>query len=307
MLPLLAEYDLGTIKSIKLVKRGLENKNYRILTSEGGYFLRIYHGRTSEQHVRFEIAALKLLHRKGFPVAVVVSTKSKKDLIVIDGHVCVLFTMLGGRHDFRHTKQHMRQIGTIIAEIHLATMGKRFPHASARKRIAPATIRKRYATHIGSVRKRFPSIAARLDNIIKHVPEPNLRIPASLVHADLHDEATLFRNGMLVGIVDWDDAFYGPCLMDIGVVLECWCVKEGKIDYTLAREFIRAYERKRKFTKEEKASLYDYCLLVPMWFSTHLMQPGYLDSPEGRWSMRFVLRAVEAVIADKNLAKRLLR
>jgi len=99
-----------------------------------------------------------------------------------------------------------------------------------------------------------------------------LALPQAILHGDIHENNVLFQcvNGyeFVSGVVDWDDCYYGPQIMDFIKGFFFWCISKtatpGNDDFHLDvfdDDIIKAYKttyentRGFKFTMEERNSL----------------------------------------------------
>lgn len=98
--------------------------------------------------------------------------------------------------------------------------------------------------------------------------EENLQknLPIGYIHADIHDDNVLFSldERKLVAVLDFDDMYVGPLLIDIALTLCLWSSIGSQFNFDYAKEFLRVYqeERQMRLTEDEWNLLEVYCYLT---------------------------------------------
>jgi homoserine kinase type II len=267
----LRHYSLGKILSRKRIKRGIENENFYVHTTKGRYVLRKYaHSDATRKYIAFELQALESI--KDLQVPHIIPTKSGK-WIVEEGGFYVLFSYIPGEHIRKFNPSHLHQLGSFLGKLHAQT--KHYPSSSIRKIISLSTTKQRL--------KKYPACRKYLP-VASSLKLPIL--PKSLIHADIHDEAVIFSNGKLTGVVDWDDCHVNACVIDLFLVMEWWCLEKGKLDFQLWRSFLKGYEMERKLSSNEKRYFIQYGRLVLLWYISYLHQKQYRSLPMAKLALK---------------------
>ena len=269
-------YHLGKIKSTQILTKGIENLNIRIDTDQGKYVFRIYQNpavRTKE-YITFELELLQFLAKKRLPVPKVMPTKKGEVLVKVGGYQGCLFTFIDGKDTASGKAWQAEQVGSFLGKLHKTTKSFNSEYAKHRRIINPTETRRLLTERIKA--SQAPSLAEKLVSFQTHLP-PSLPkdLPEGCVHVDLHDESALFRDKRLVGVLDWDDAFYGPLLFDFPVPLTWYCVWKGRIDFHLTKALLDGYEKHRKITEKEKKMLWPFCFLVGLWYVSYMLDSRF--------------------------------
>jgi Ser/Thr protein kinase RdoA (MazF antagonist) len=81
------------------------------------------------------------------------------------------------------------------------------------------------------------------------------QLPRGVVHHDAHCQNVLFRDGRLVALIDFDDAYEGYLVADVVRLMESWATDWRRLDppdLTKAVRVVREYERHRPLTQAER-------------------------------------------------------
>jgi Ser/Thr protein kinase RdoA (MazF antagonist) len=109
-----------------------------------------------------------------------------------------------------------------------------------------------------SIRHKIPREFRKQYDIVRKVLL-SVRLPKGFprgpIHVDIKPENVLVRQGKLVGVLDFDNSYVGPYLVDIGKAVTWWCIKRGKINMKHFAALILGYEQKRKLTDPERKFL----------------------------------------------------
>ncbi|PIR82998.1 hypothetical protein COU19_02955 [Candidatus Kaiserbacteria bacterium CG10_big_fil_rev_8_21_14_0_10_56_12] len=121
------------------------------------------------------------------------------------------------------------------------------------------------------------------------------------MHIDLKPENTLFVRGRLSGVVDFDNPYTGPLILDLANTLMWFCSSKGVFDVARARTICRAFVSKRIPTPAEKAALFDayhYAVL------SHVLMDIYLeyskDYPSIRIPESYMLWGVDNLLSAEQ-------
>ena len=95
----------------------------------------------------------------------------------------------------------------------------------------------------------------------------SLKLPRAVIHADLFRDNVLFRDGEVVGVVDFYGAGTDCLILDIAIAVNDWCLNaEGLVDEEKRIVFLRAYERERKLGAVERIHLLEALQLAATCF-----------------------------------------
>ena len=286
LLPILAEYELGTYISHVPLTAGTVETNIRLTTTRGNYVFRLYENRTYES-VLFEGAVIEHLTRHDYPCAGLYRSCAGEMAGILGGKPYAIFEFIEGEHLEHPNQAQQQQLVEHIAKLHLLTEGFQPPHMEKRWNYNPKLLIRlaeqetRKIGDANAIRKLawYKSEIAKLD-----LPE---ELPRGVVHGDFHFSNILFQDGQFKALIDFDDANYTALLFDIIAVNEpfkaafdhdTWSTfpmdRQGPetdiFDFTELQRILDIYTAIRPINELEKHHLYDVCKLMVfvdcIWF-----------------------------------------
>lgn len=260
--------ELGAIKEITRFRSGQINESHYLKTDQGEYVLRIYRHK-KEQEIAFEVALLNIL--KGFPVPAVAPIHGKE--IIKFGLSCaILYKYIPGKNLKSFTSSQRKSVGRALAAIHNKT--KDFKWAGKRNEYYNFTNEKinlfSRTVDKSSIpfKKRFQEIKA---DSIKYRLRPSL--PSGGIHVDVKPENVLFYKGSLSGIIDFDNSYIGPLVLDLAKTIMWFGLYNKKMNLAYARDIYRGYTSARKLTALEYKELHTAIMFA---HASHLFDVFYM-------------------------------
>ena len=116
---LLENYNIGSLENFKGVLEGVENTNYKIITSQDTFILTIFEKRVKEQELPFFIELQNHLSKKNIKCPSPIPNRNGKYINTIIDKPCVLISFLEGKKMNNATSYHCHQIGELAANIHV--------------------------------------------------------------------------------------------------------------------------------------------------------------------------------------------
>lgn len=265
------KWPIGRITGIHLLKKGVINKMYKIRAVHGAYILRMYTSKNA-QEVSFEIALLK--HIRGLPVPRIIQS-GDQDIVYLNSLPAVIYKFIEGAQARKLNKEQREDIGVFLAQFH--KKGKHFRHKGRRPRIysfsrAKRTLLEREVTKkfSGALLNRFFSIARDVSHFA-----PNDRLPRGPIHVDIKPENVLFSNGKLSGVIDFDNAYIGPFLLDLAKSMAWFGLEKKRFDIQQAFDIYAGYISVRSLTSQEYKELYK---VLKFAFASHLYVDYYMKA-----------------------------
>ena len=111
----LENYNIGSLDKFKGVLEGVENTNYKVITSQDTFILTIFEKRVKEQELPFFIELQNYLSKKNIKCPSPISNKNGQYINTIEDKPCVLMSFLEGKKINNATSYHCRQIGELVA------------------------------------------------------------------------------------------------------------------------------------------------------------------------------------------------
>ncbi|MEM9682550.1 MAG: homoserine kinase [Pseudomonadota bacterium] len=249
-----AEYDIGEVLSCKGIAEGVENSNYLLHTGTGPYILTLYERRVAPEDLPYFLGLMEHLADKGIPCPTPLHGRDGKSLRTLCGRPAAIITFLAGMWPRRIHPFHCAELGTALADFHLA--GASFDQSRSN------------SLSVDAWRPLFESCADRADAV-----EQGLRtrlsdeldyleanwpatLPTGICHADLFPDNVFFRNDKLSGIIDFYFACNDALAYDVSICLNAWCFeRDGSFNVTKARLLLSSYRKRRPFSDEELDAL----------------------------------------------------
>lgn len=254
---LLAAYDAGELASAIGIAEGVENSNYLLVTERGveevKYILTIFEKRVQEEELPFFTGLMEHLAEKGVPCPLPIRAKDGEVIRrTPGGKPAVLVSFLTGRSVRQVQNQHVREIGEMMARMHLAA--KDYP-AKRVNGLSLAGWRKLFEKTAPRADELLPglrhAIADELHYLMNAWPAP-AALPSGVVHADLFPDNVFFREGRLSGVIDFYFACNDAWMYDLTITMNAWCFEsDGSFNVTKARHLLAGYQSVRRLTEAE--------------------------------------------------------
>ena len=293
---ILKKSSLGELISpIEHLTNGWTNLTFKFTTKpdDKTYVLRVYLPGTlrnvSLENVRFEVDFLRYLFEEmHLPVAPMIDPPGL--FTMNNGNPAGIFPFIHGIKYLDRPETPVRQlwqtleISRFLGRMHSNIHTKQYPlQSSNRRSINFVNIKyeiihscPEFATEHPDLYQRIRSIA---DQYIQSIPslededqqnlfEKDLEkdLPIGYIHADIHDDNVLFNSTeqRLAAVLDFDDMYIGPLLIDLAMTLPLWCSIGSEIQMNYVEEFLIIYqnERQMSLTKAEWNLLEIYCYLT---------------------------------------------
>lgn len=281
----LENFDLGNLLDLQGIASGIENTNYFVTTSRGRFVLTLFEKLTA-QELPFYLKLMAHLASRGIPCPNPIPDRSHALLGTLNGKPASIVTCLSGKSLENPDARHCREIGTMLAKMHLEGLG--------------------YTEKMENPRGAHWRESA-LPEILPHTNEAEGKLladevhflsgrdfgdlPAGIIHADLFRDNVLFREDGIGGLIDFYFACNDRLLLDIAITVNDWCITPShRLDEEKALALLRAYHEIRPLTAEERRAwpimlrtaalrfwvsrLYDYYLPRPGEL-THAKDPDH--------------------------------
>ena len=289
----LRNYSVGALEKLEPIKAGIENTNYFVTTTQGRYVLTLFE-RLPAAELPFYLNLMAHLARHGIPCPAPIADLADAYLGTLNGKPAALVTRLPGRSIEAPGEAECRELGLLLARLHLA--GRSYPAYLENPR-GP----------------RWWRMAARdlqpfLDAVKRRQLEAELEfqaqrrfadLPRGPVHADLFRDNALFDRGRLSGVIDFYFAGVDCLLYDVAVCANDWCLvdpaADRRLDAARTRAFLAAYHALRPFSPAEREAwpVLLRAAALRFWLSRlhdlHLPRPGELVHAHDPEHFRHVL------------------
>ncbi|MFH1158378.1 MAG: homoserine kinase [Pseudomonadota bacterium] len=247
-------FDLGRLVSLAGIAEGVENTNYKLVTTQGTFVLTLFEKRTKAEDLPFCIAFMEHLRGADIHCPALVGSRRGEKTVPFQGKPAVLAAFLEGDCPRRIEKFHVAAVGATLARMHIA--GEKFWMRRDNGMSLPAW-KKLVAScgkKAGSVAPGlFPFLRKELEYLEKNLPKG---LPAGAVHADLFPDNVFFTGRRLTGVID----FYFSCTetfaYDLMLTLNAWCfAPSGRPDAERMAALLGAYKKERPLSAAESEAL----------------------------------------------------
>jgi homoserine kinase type II len=217
----LSHYDIGVIERIREYRRGSRRAPKLRITAAGGEFLlkRRAPGRDDVRRVAYAHALQRRLAEQDYPVARLVPTRGGSTLVERKARVYELFEFIEGERDDR-SPAAAGEAGRRLGELHRhledrtdadAPTSPSFhdaPGLESAIRQIPSVIAAADPDHrAGDLERRCAFLIAAYRDAARRVEAEGYRDwPRTTLHGDWHPGNLLYRDGTVVGVLDFDSA-----------------------------------------------------------------------------------------------------
>ncbi|MBW8784328.1 MAG: homoserine kinase [Novosphingobium sp.] len=258
---LLAEFDVGALRSAKGIAEGVSNSNWLIETSgrngSGARFiLTMYEMRVAIEDLPFFLGLLDHLAARGCPVPRTIHDRKDRPFRKLGDKAVALIEFLPGVSVSAPTPGQARAVGGALAQVHLA--GADFPHQRVNdfghahwRELADAC----GADALASIDPQLGALVAReLALLAERWPAD---LPRSVIHADLFPDNVLMLGDTVSGLIDFYFACTDLTAYDVAVTHAAWCFDADgrRFDPALGATLLAGYEAVRPLSDRERAAL----------------------------------------------------
>lgn len=259
---LIAQYDVGELRSAKGIAEGVSNSNWLIETSgqkpgaATRFILTMYEKRLNPDELPFFLGLLDHLADNGCPVPRAIHDRAGRSFRLLDGKAVALIEFLPGVSVSLPTVAQTAAVGRALAQVHLAASSFRASRANGMglaewQRLAQA------CTPDG-----LANIAPGLDQLVAGELElleaqwPG-DLPRSVIHADLFPDNVLMLGADVSGLIDFYFACTDITVYDLAVAHAAWCFDATGAHFKPAQSqaLLAAYTDLRPISAQERAAL----------------------------------------------------
>ncbi len=248
---ILAKYNLIPLH-YEGIKDGILNTNYLVFTSKGKFVLRVLEGHRSYEAEKGELDFLLELNTI-IPCSVPCSTVDGEVLIKYNGRMMSLFYFIEGEKLTEINENFLTQIGKLLGKMHLFSKNKVL---NRKTRIDE----KYYFSKINM--EQVPITEEERKNLLSLYEKISMidfsSLPCGVIHNDIFPDNIFVKDGVVSGIIDFNDSTFAPFIFDLGIVINYWIRINNfppEIEKRYVEIFLNSYESVRKLTPEEKSLL----------------------------------------------------
>lgn len=249
-----AHLNAGELVELAPIGAGVENTNYFVTTSVGGWVLTVFE-RLSREQLPFYLRLMQHLARRGAPVPEPRGNAAGELVHSLRGKPAALCTRLPGRHVDAPDAAHCAALGRTLAALHAAAADFALVQPNLRGLAWWQAVAPRLRPFLDTAALRLLDDEMAFQQQLA-ASAAYASLPRAAVHADLFRDNVLFdadAGERLSGCVDFYFAGVDTLLFDLAVCVNDWCLADeaGRIDETRAAALLGAYGGQRSLTAAE--------------------------------------------------------
>ena len=251
---ILKNFNLGELKKIQGIKKGIENTNYLLITTTGKFILTLFEKRVKTKELPFFMDLMLSLNDRQILCPKPIKNKNKKTLFQIKNRQAAICSFVYGKEKTNHTLSECQLIGKNIAKLHM--VGKKIKL----RRVNNLSIKSWIALNQSiktKANKKIPNIYGFINTLLLDLKKkwPS-QLPTGIIHGDLFPDNIFFNKTKFAGFID----FYFSCsdflIYDIAICINAMCFdKKIKFNKLKANALLKGYSSLRKISKKEFTAL----------------------------------------------------
>ncbi len=248
------DYNAGEVVSFKGIAEGVENSNYLLHTTEDKFILTLYEKRVNADDLPFFLGLMEHLAAKGINCATPIADQKGNILKTLCGRPAALISFLEGLSVTRPTSKQCHQLGSAMAEMHLAVSDFKLSRKNDLSVEGWAGLTKKCEERAEECKAGLKKTI--LDEVVYLQENWPDDLPKGIVHADLFPDNVFFLEGELSGLIDYYFACHDILAYDIAICLNAWCFEsDGSFNVTKAAKLIAGYNKIRPLSGDELEAL----------------------------------------------------
>jgi len=251
---ILKNYNLGELKKIQGIKKGIENTNYLLITTTGKFILTLFEKRVQAKELPFFMNLMLSLNDRKILCPKPIKNKNKKTLFQIKNRQAAICSFVYGKEKTSHTLSECRSIGKNIAKLHM--VGEKIKLHRANNLSIKSWIALNQSIKT-KANKKIPNIYGFINTLLLDLKKkwPS-QLPTGIIHGDLFPDNIFFNKRKFAGFID----FYFSCsdflIYDIAICINAMCFdKKIKFNKLKANALLKGYSSQRKISKKEFTAL----------------------------------------------------
>jgi len=250
----LGDYPVGELLSYKGIAEGTENSNFLLHTSAGSFILTLYEKRVEKSDLPFFLGLMDHLAGKGISCPLPVHRHDGGIIGMLAGRPAAIITFLEGMWPRRPAAAHCREVGRVLASMHLA--GADFPMTRPNA-LALDGWRDLWAASRERADEVEAGLAREVDaDFVAFERDWPADLPSGIIHADLFPDNVFFLGEKLSGLIDFYFACNDLLAYDLATCLNAWCFeKDFSYNITKGSALLAGYQSVRPLTEAEKQAL----------------------------------------------------
>ena len=274
-----APYGLEVVDLIP-IQGGIQNTNYFLVAQDGTHYVLTVFEDIDEQAAGELVPVLEHLGQAGLAVAVPLSYAGKA-IHSIKQKPAQIAPRLIGEHPMPASIAQVEAIAVAQAKMHVALKDFPLKRAFVRDHAYWLAVSQEIKPSLSEADKVLLSKLLGLYEALTAIYPDR---PKGFIHSDLFRDNTLFEGDQLQGILDFYELNQDEWLFDIAITLNDFCTEYPQVSLNedKAMAFLKAYDRIRPLTEDEKACLELYLAMAAGRFWMMRLQVAQKNALQGR-------------------------
>lgn len=265
----LTNWDIGDIITFKKAEKGVSNHNWVIKTTKGKYILRKVRQDRKLSELKFELKYLDYLKEKKFPYFIPSPIKNRGGDVFIRqlGSYFWIYEFIEGVNIKRFNRLELKECARMMATYHEIVVnsglnnkkggGDVFNKVPVLRELKGFLFKISKKSNTDKKERVFSKEVLILIRLLRNLDGGEYsKMKKYPLHRDLNPENTLWKNGKLVGIIDFENvgSQNDTIIKDISGMLQYSCRDKKynyKLDLKLANFFFKEYRKYRPLSEKE--------------------------------------------------------
>jgi homoserine kinase type II len=250
----LGQYDVGELTSYKGIAEGVENSNFLLHTTRDPLILTLYEKRVEKNDLPFFLGLMQHLAARGLSCPLPLPRRDGELLGELSSRPAALISFLEGMWLRKPDARHCREVGKVLAQMHLAGEGFSIRRENALSLEGWRSLWAKAADRADEVEAGLQEeVSSELEFLGAHWPS---ELPSGVIHADLFQDNVFFLGDTLSGVIDFYFACNDLLAYDVSICVNAWCFeKDGAFNVTKGKALLEGYQSVRPLSQAEIEAL----------------------------------------------------
>lgn len=247
---ILEDFDLGKCIRFNPQGHGISNSNYQILTeSQENHLLKVSNDKDLKQ-LKDEQEILLALKEAGFAYSLVPKlTKKNSAVFQTPKYHGVIFPFALGEVPQISTDV-LKKIAKAIAKLHKVEINNKNirEHTEVGYNLEQIDQFVQSPKCPDDYKEAYQNVFSKDD--LKKLKD--FKWTRTIIHGDLYFDNTLFTNGELETILDFEQSGMGEDMLDLGISISGSCLLGSELHAPYIKDFIESYNEERELSNEQR-------------------------------------------------------
>ena len=254
-------FNIEKIKSFSGIKKGIENTNYLIKTSNKKIILTIFEKRVQEKNLPFFMELMFGLSKRKIKCPEPIKNKKGKYIFKIKNKSACLVSFLPGKDKTSLNYKDCFNIGKKAAQLHLASKKLKIYRKNDLSINSWGPLLKKISKRINKLSSNLINLMRNdLLDIKKKWPK---HMPNGIIHTDLFIDNIFFHKNRFYGFIDFYFSANDFLAYELATCINALCFDKKNKSFIFNKrkssKLLKGYQSVRKLSLKEKANLNTLC------------------------------------------------